>query len=183
MNAQHMKFIGINSGSSRPGFELVANGTGSIDGTTSRPLVFDISASGTGLSDTVVDAVEQLSRNVPIRVDAIPSDDPSDAIDAVAEFIDFMETNTSGATVMGRVCTSGLATGDSDGDGHPDYFPTVFPGTGVCWDIVPRPNVTVPATGDAQIFRATIDVIGDGYTPLDSRDVFFLVPPVIPGAQ
>ena len=183
MNAEHIKFIGVNSGSSRPGFEQVARGTGSVDATTTLPLVFDISSSGTGLSDTIVDAVEQLSRNVPIRVDAIPSDDPSDAVDAVAEFLDYMETNTSGATVMGRVCTSGLATADSDGDGHPDYFPTVFPGTGVCWDIVPRPNVTVPATADAQIFRATIDVIGDGYTPLDSRDVFFLVPPVIPGAQ
>jgi hypothetical protein len=85
--------------------------------------------------------------------------------------------------VMGRTCTTGLTTGDSDTDGHPDYFPRVFPGTGVCWDIVPQSNVTVPATADAQIFRASIDVLGDGYTPLDSRDIYFLVPPVIPGSQ
>ncbi|MBN1772952.1 MAG: hypothetical protein JXB32_16910 [Deltaproteobacteria bacterium] len=184
MNAEHIKFIGIASGSSaRVGFEAVANGTGSVDATTSRPLVFTIAADGTGLSTTVVDAVDQLARNVPIRVDAVPSDDPSDAVDAVAEFVDYMETNTSGATVMGRVCTAGLATTDGDGDGHPDYFPTVFPGTSVCWDIVPKSNVTVPATEDPQIFRAIIDVIGDGYTPLDQRDVFFLVPPVIPGSQ
>jgi hypothetical protein len=183
MNAENIKFIGINSGESRPVFIDIATGTGSVDARTGAPLVFDISGDGTGLSDAVVDAVEQLSRNIPIRVDAIISDDPSDLVDAVAEFIDYLETNTSGATVMGRVCTTGLATGDSNGDGHPDYFPTVFPGTSVCWDIVPKSNVTVPATEEAQIFRATIDVIGDGYTPLDSRDVFFLVPPLIPGAQ
>jgi hypothetical protein len=184
MNAEHIKFIGVNSGgTARPGFEQVARATGSVDATTTLPLVFDISSDGTGLSDTIVDAVEQLSRNVPIRVDAIPRDDPTDAVDAVAEFIDYMETNTSGATVMGRVCTTGLTTGDGNGDGHPDYFPTVFPGTGVCWDIVAKSNVSVPSTEEAQIFRATIDVIGDGYTPLDTRDVFFLVPPVIPGSQ
>ena len=183
MNAQHIKFIGINSGSSRPGFEQVANATGSVDATTGRPLVFDINADGTGLSDTVVDAVEALSRNVPIRVDAIPSDDPRDAVDAVAAFLDYMETNTSGATVMGRVCTSGLTAADGNGDGHPDYFPRVFPGTSVCWDIVPKSNVSVPATEEPQIFRAVIDVLGDGYTPLDQRDVYFLVPPVIPGSQ
>ena len=184
MNAQHIKLIGIASGSSaRAGFESVARETGSVDATTGLPLVFTIAADGTGLSTTVVDAVDQLARNIPIRVDAVPSDDPSDAVDAVAEFIDYMETNTSGATVMGRVCTSGLTTGDDDLDGHPDYFPTVFPGTSVCWDIVAKSNVSVPATENAQIFRAIIDVIGDGYTPLDQRDVFFLVPPVIPGSQ
>jgi hypothetical protein len=183
MNAEHIKFIGVNSGSSRAGFEQVARGTGSVNATTGLPLVFDISSSGTGLSDAIVDAVDQLARNVPIRVDAIPSDDPSDAVDAVAEFVDYMETNTSGATVMGRVCTAGLTTGDANGDGHPDYYPTVFPGTSVCWDIVAKSNVRVPATEDPQIFRAIIDVLGDGYTPLDQRDVYFLVPPVIPGSQ
>ena len=183
MNAEHIKFIGVASGTAaRAGFVSVATGTGSVNATTGLPLVFDISSTGAGLSDTIVDAVDQLARNIPIRVDAIPSDDPSDAVDAVAEFIDYMETNTSGATVMGRVCTS-LTTGDSNGDGHPDYFPTVFPGTSVCWDIVAKSNVAVPATEDPQIFRATIDVIGDGYTPLDQRDVYFLVPPVIPGSQ
>mgnify|MGYP000698386263 CR=1 FL=1 len=74
-------------------------------------------------------------------------------------------------------------TGDSDGDGHPDYFPSLLPGTGVCWDIHVKRNNTIAATADAQIFRATVNVIGDLFTPLDSRDIYFLVPPVIPGAQ
>jgi hypothetical protein len=187
MNAEHIKYIGVwsasTAGSGYTGMRTIATNTGSVDATTGQPLVFRISTDGSGLSDTIVNAVEQLAHNVPIRVDAVPHDDPADAVDAVAEFVDYLETNTSGAVVMGRECTRDLATADGNGDGHPDYFPTVFPGTSVCWDIVPQPNVTVPATEDAQIFKATIDVIGDEYTPLDSRDVYFLVPPVIPGSQ
>ncbi len=41
-------------------------------------------------------------------------------------------------------------------------------------------NMTVMPTLDPQVFRARIAVIGDGATPLDTRDVFFLVPPRIP---
>jgi hypothetical protein len=185
LNSGRFRFIGLESGGAvlRADMERMAIATGSVNAVTGLPLVFRVNTDGTGLSSTVVDAVEQLARNVPIRVDAVPEDDPADAVDAVAEFIDHLETNTSGATVMGRVCTVGLATDDSDGDGSPDYFPTVFPGTSVCWDIVPRSNLGVPATEDAQLFRATIRVIGDLFTPLDARRIYFLVPPVIPGSQ
>lgn len=34
-------------------------------------------------------------------------------------------------------------------------------------------------TTQPQMFMATIEVWGDGITMLDSRDVYFLVPPVI----
>ena len=33
-----------------------------------------------------------------------------------------------------------------------------------------------------QLLDANIDVLGDGFTVLDSRQVYFLVPPVIPPA-
>jgi hypothetical protein len=192
MNAERIKFIGVNSGASRPGFEQVANGTGSVDATTGAELVFNISADGTGLSDVIVDAVDQLAHNIPIRVDAQPVDGVDDpvrdpAVDAVVEFIDYLEANTSGATVVDpltgetRTCTAGIETADSDGDGHPDYFPRVFPGTSVCWDIHVNRNVTVePLPHVPQLFRATINVVGDLYTPLDDREIFFLVKPIIP---
>jgi hypothetical protein len=35
----------------------------------------------------------------------------------------------------------------------------------------------VIATDAPQLYRATVDVVGDGVTVLDTRDVFFLVPP------
>ncbi len=94
--------------------------------------------------------------------------------------------NTSGAAVFDpvtgtdRVCTV-LPTGDADGDGHPDYFPSLLPGTSVCWDIHVRRNETVePLPHVPQLFRMRIDVLGDTYTPLDAREVFFLVKPTVP---
>jgi hypothetical protein len=54
----------------------------------------------------------------------------------------------------------------------------VTPGTPVCFDIVPRMNTTVMPTASPQLFRAHVDVIGDGVTVLDTRDVYFVVPPI-----
>lgn len=38
-------------------------------------------------------------------------------------------------------------------------------------------NTTVPPLAEPQMFMATIVVAGDGVTTLDTRDVYFLVPP------
>lgn len=194
MTGAQIRYIGIESGSAalRGNMESVARDTGSVDGTTGAPLVFTISSSGSGLSDTIVDAVDQLAHNVPIRVDAVPQDGADEPlhdppVDAPAEFIDYIEANASGATIVdpvtgeSRVCTAGVETADSDGDGHDDYFPRVFPGTTVCWDIHVKRNVTVePLPHVPQLFRANLNVLGDLYTPLDAREIFFLVAPIIP---
>jgi hypothetical protein len=47
----------------------------------------------------------------------------------------------------------------------------------VCWKLIPKMNTTVPALTTPQLFRAAVSVIGDGVTTLDTREVFFLVPP------
>jgi hypothetical protein len=188
LNSINAKYIGVNSGSSRSDMIQIATGTGSVD-TTGSPLVFDIPSTGTGLGTQVVDAVTHLANNVPIRVDAIASDDPTDTVDAVAEFIDRIQTNTSGSSIWDpilgewRVCTSTVPTATPGTPPTVDYFSSVLPGEPVCFDIYPAMNTTVPPLTTPQIFRAVIDVIGDLFTPLDSRDVYFLVPPEIPGGN
>ena len=187
--ANNIRVIGVNSGDTygRPHLETLARDTGAVD-SGGGLLVYDISSSGSGLGTQVINAVQTLARNVPIRVDAQFVDDPADAVDTRTAFLDYIETNTSGITIRDpatdtdRVCTT-IPSADSDGDGHPDYFPSLLPGTSVCWDIHVKRNETVAATADAQIYRATINVIGDLFTPLDSRDIFFLVPPEIAGSQ
>ena len=57
----------------------------------------------------------------------------------------------------------------------------MLPGTPVCWKLVPKSNTTVPASDEPQLYRARVDVYGDGVTILDTRDVFFVVPPVLDG--
>ena len=187
--ANNIKVIGVNSGGTygRPHLDQLARDTGAVD-SGGTPLVYDIPGDGSGLGTQVINAVRTLANNVPIRVDAQFVDNPADAVDTRTAFLDYLETNTSGRTIRDpatdtdRVCTT-IPSADSDGDGHPDYFPSLLPGTSVCWDIHVKRNETVPATADAQIFRATINVIGDLFTPLDSRDIFFLVPPEIQGSQ
>jgi hypothetical protein len=75
-----------------------------------------------------------------------------------------------------HICVA-LAAADSDADTVDDYFPHVLPGTFVCFDIYPHENRTVPPTDEPQLFRAQVQVIGDHVTVLDTRDVYFLVPP------
>lgn len=50
----------------------------------------------------------------------------------------------------------------------------------MCFDVIPKMNTTVMPTDMPQMFMATIVVEGDGVTVLDTRDIFFLVPPEIP---
>jgi hypothetical protein len=186
LNAVHAKVIGIWS----PGYgdvtghcTQIATDTGAVD-ITGTPLVFGISASGTGLGSEVVDAIETLAHQVPLDISAVGRDDDTDAVDATI-FINRIVPNTAGGvsdpTDPTLVCVGGLATADADGDTVEDTFVDVLPGTGVCFDIYPERNMTVPATEEPQVYMAYIDVVGDGITVLDTREVYFLIPPVIEG--
>jgi hypothetical protein len=165
--------------------EQIATDTGAIDPTTGDPLVFVVGSDGSGLGTEIVDAVDTLATAVPIRVDAIAEDDPSDMVDAVDTFIEEIHTNTTGASIWDpiagemRVCTAGITTATPSTPPSVDYFETVDPGVSVCFDIVPITNTTVPATTVPLRFRATITVFGDEFTPLDARDIFFVVPPEV----
>jgi hypothetical protein len=181
--AVNAKVICINSGGTygEAHCRQIATDSGAVN-SSGDPLYFSIPSDGSGLGTEIVDAVDELATAVPIRVDAIASDDPSDMVDAVASFIDEIHTNTTGSSIWDpilgemRTCTSGLAVGTPGTPPTADYFELVEPGVSVCFDIVPLRNTSIPATTIPLVFRATIDVLGDEYTPLDSRDVFFVVP-------
>jgi hypothetical protein len=141
------------------------------------PLIFRINGDGTGLGNAVAKAVEVLTGFATIDIGADPQDDPSDSVDAVAEFVDRIEANPTAPAP----CASGLTAIDvAPVDGIPDTFDDVTPGTTVCFDVIPKMNTTVMPLSTPQMFMATIVVQGDGVTTLDTRDIFFLVPPEIP---
>jgi len=118
-----------------------------------------------------VTAVLAIAKGKALNTTIESADDTSDAVDAT-QFIDYLEVNLSGGD-----CQAISPVADTDADSHDDAFPALFPGSKVCWDVHPVPvNTTVPATEDAQIYKAILTVRGDG-SPLDSRDVYFLIPP------
>ena len=158
----------------------IVSGTGAV-GSTGAPLIFPAAGSAT-VDAQIVDAIRQLAGSTPLDITARArdvDDGAGDGVDATI-FIERIEPNTTGGiadpTDPTVICVGGLPTSDVDGDGLPETFPDVTPGVPVCFDIIARRNDTVMPTSAPQLFRAQVDVVGDGVTVLDTRDVYFLVP-------
>ena len=174
LRAAGIRVIGVWSGTTtattRAELVNVVRDSGSLD-PAGMPLVYN------GADATVVPAVSGAIRTivegVPIRVTIEATDQPDDAGDALP-FIERLEVNVSGGD-----CTAVSPVEDTNADGFADAFPALRPGTPVCWDVVARENTTVMPTRSPQVFKALLTVRGDG-SPLDTRDVYFLVPPTIP---
>ncbi|XXX77045.1 VWA domain-containing protein [Sorangium sp. So ce134] len=152
------------------------NGRGVTSANGKCPLVFQTASSGTGLNLAVVQAIKVLTTYVTLDISAAAEDDETDTVDAVSAFVDRIIANN----LAPEPCTSGLRVVDKNLDGVADTYANVFPGPTVCFDVIPKINVSVRPTTEPQMFTANIVVTGDGVTTLSTRKVFFLVPPEIP---
>lgn len=152
--------------------------TGSVDG-DGDPLVFE-SATDDTVADAAIEAITALAGGARLEVGARAVDLDDDGVDATG-FIDRLEPNVAGGVVdptdATRVCVAWPDVADRDGDGFADVFVGVPSGTPVCFDVIAAINRIVEPSDEPQIFRAAIEVVGDGRTVLDTREVFFLVPP------
>jgi hypothetical protein len=182
--AEGIKVLGVEAGgtaAARAQLEQLVTDTGAI--ASRGAIVWDVPATGVGLGTAISEAVQEYTYEVPIAVRLVAVDDPSDEVDAVAAFIDTIEPEPSGvtgwdpATGSWRACTV-LPAADGDGDTIADHYPSVLPGTSVCFRIRLRMNTTVPWDEVVpQLFRATLEARTGRDAVLDSRDVFFLVLP------
>jgi hypothetical protein len=178
--AKQIKFIGLygsgdsgGAGTPRSIAEDLGIASGTID-PNGQPFVYE--AVDQAVVDQTVAAVLDIVRSVTLGVTIEAEDLPGDAGDALA-FIDHLAVNVSGA----GACTAVPEVTDTDGDGHDDAFPSLLPGTPVCWDVHPVGVNDFAEPGvDPQVFKARLTVRGDG-SPLDAREVYFLVPPEIQG--
>jgi hypothetical protein len=175
LNAINAKVIGVavNGTSAQADLNAIAIATGAVDG-AGMPLVSVASAGN--VSTAIVTQIRTLANDTPLDISVVFDDDPADAVDTWAAFVDHLEANETGDPVRG--CDARMGE-DTDADGYPDTFRSVTPGNPVCFDIIVKQNDTVMPTRDPQLFRATLRVLGDGFTELDRRDVFFLVPPEV----
>jgi len=125
------------------------------------PLTFDMDWGGTGVDVQVVDGIKALVTYGTIDISGVPVADPNElpAVDT-SNFI------------TGIVPLPPAPPGSSiDGD----IFRDVLPGTPVTFTVHAR-NTIVESRTEAQLFRVTIRVMGDGVTVLDERDVYVIVP-------
>ncbi len=129
-------------------------------------------------------AVQAVGAYMPQDVESLIFNDPANAdalgnpVDAPSSFIDYIEVYMVDGDAA---CPAGYNTADGNADGHDDRFVQILPGNPVCWRIHVKENVVVPPAETPQMFKATVEVYGTGGALLDSREVFFLVPPEFEG--
>jgi len=159
-------------------------------------LIFSLRHNGTGLGTTIVDGVYALLAAVKFDVYVQAFKDPADTVDSVDAFMEKVEPSPTGGTdpVTGGVCVTFPSTQVADNFHTPkaiagagdikETITGVNPGPLYCFNVVPKPNITVVATTDVQIFRAWLRVLaikptGGTFTLGSDREVIFLVPPVL----
>lgn len=174
------KVIGIrgNSGDNNgvtADLQQLAGLTGAIDASGS-PLVF--AGANSGAATGIENAVRTVTNNLPLEIKGVALDDESDDVDAVASFVDHIET----LQIDSPECSTGLAAADTDGDGFNDVFTGVVAGTPLCWKVVPKSNESIQVETPT-LFKAQVAVYGDDVTLLDTRNVFFVVPPTFTIAE
>lgn len=175
-----VNYVGLDADTGHSGLShltAVANAAGSLD---SNGLPFVRSGSNASVSNSVVQALQEIIGQVPLSATVEVVDMPGDSGD-VMPFIDHVTVNVSGADIDGdgvADCANETAV-DSDGDGWSDEFPSASPGAELCWDVVAAGNEFVVQTDAIQTYRAQITLRGNGAI-LDQVDAWFLVPPFVP---
>jgi hypothetical protein len=156
------RVIGVASPGGRPDLEDIAIDTGTVD-TAGTPIVFDVGADGSGLSDGLVTAITNLASYTPQDVDTALEDDPSDSVDATL----FIESVTPVSAVP--PAPEGFDRLDAT------TFYGVIPGTQVTFRVTAF-NDFVEHGPTSQVFRCLLVVRGNGVARLDEHDVIILVP-------
>jgi hypothetical protein len=138
------------------------------------PLRLTTDALGTGLGDSSSDSLIALITSKEKDVSAAVIDDKSDSVD-VGLFVEHIEVDQSGSP-----CTDSLTTIDNDGDTWDDTYLDVNPGTSVCFSVITKKNIIVPAGETPQVFKASLVAKGLCIEKYGTRDIYFVVP-VDPG--
>ena len=174
LKADKVRFIGLYGTNS---MKSISDAIGKNSGSTnSSGEAFSYYAVDSALASKAATGIREIAKNMPIQITTEKAD-----IDANAsKLIEKLVLNKSGATVQGRKCTNitnTVTTGNLPG------IKDLLPGTSVCYDVIPVQYQSIfPATTEPQVKKARVYVKGDG-SVLNSGIAYFLIPPVIEGAN
>lgn len=159
------KVLGLYSGGGDPEglshLQALARDTGAVrpDGS---PIVFDIGLDGRALGASVVEAIRTLVDEVPIDIDVLIEDEPSDELDA-RMFVDHVEA-------LRAVPESGASR-------LPDRFDDVLPGTEVTFRVF-LANERIERGAEPLRYRLQVVLRGDGVTRLKTTIVEVVIPSI-----
>jgi hypothetical protein len=145
-------------------------GRAAVDGEC--PLVFDINTDGAGLGVAVVDGITSLARDTAFSITAQTRRDESE----------FSDTGFDTSCLI-----SGVSPAFAENDGvcarvariEGEAFFDVTSGSPVFFTVEAINDMCAPALDEARAYTVFIDVVGDGFTVLDTRRVTVIVPPVV----
>jgi hypothetical protein len=173
LGAKIIGVLGANAGAALTAdMRALGTQTGSVNG-SGEPYVYP--GADADAAPVIAAGIRELTATLPLDMSARYEDDPGDAVDTFAAFVASLETFDPGT----GDCMAWPAQADRDGDSYPDTYLDVTPGLPVCWQITVKQNTTVPATSQTQIFRAHVTVWGNNTALLDTRTVYFVVPPAV----
>jgi hypothetical protein len=166
------KFIGVATGTSAPNndFKAVSNGTNSLD-ESGNPFNYQIGGDGNGLSDQIVSAVDQLAKNIQMEVTTAKS-----KVELPETHDDLVDSSSFIKSITPKIIHSTPVINCPESS-HCDStkFFKVRAGIGITFEIDFYNDFYEPETSNNLIFRANIDVLGEGAL-LDSREVWIVVP-------
>ncbi len=170
------RVIGVISGeeisSPRPiqQFETWARETGTVDA-SGAPITFTISGDGSGLDSRIVEAIRTLAEETPQDIDAEARDGEDRPTEMGVDARMFIKSITPVSLFDGATDVSCPMTGRCD----EQQFFGVPPGQTVRFRVRFLNDFQEPQSF-AQVFLATIYVLGNGVAELDAREVVIVVP-------
>ena len=153
------------------------------------PLSFQITDNGAGLSNAVVTGIEALVRFSAFTVTTQVRADPVELMATGFDTTCFIHGVVPISATPQPCAPTPRIVDLIPPAGINDSFENVAPGTTLSFDVNAQ-NLNLansmacrPRTASPQLFRAYIDVIADGVTVVDTRDVIIIVPPEPPGGS
>jgi len=151
-------------------FETWARETGTVDA-SGAPITFTVGGDGSGLDSRIVEAIRTLAEETPQNIDAEARDGEDRPTEMGIDARNFIKTITPVSLFNGTADVACPMAGTCDDQ----QFFDVPPGQTVRFRVRFLNDFQEPQSF-AQVFLATIVVLGNGVADLDSREVVIVVP-------
>ena len=153
------------------------------------PLQFQIDDNGAGIDQAMVSGIEALVKFSSFTVTTVVRPDPAELASSGLDTTCFIHGVIPTSATPPNSCTPQPTTADLvPPSPELDSFENVAPGTVLRFSVNAVNDAgggmpCVPSQVQPQLFRAFIDVVADGVTVVDTRDVIVIVPATPPGGS
>jgi hypothetical protein len=152
------------------------------------PLAFEIDPTGAGIDTAMISGIQALVQFSPFTITTQVREDPVELANSGIDTRCFIQSVVPVSATPPNACVPQPTIADLfPPAGQPDAWENVVPGTVLAFQVnalnQDATGPCAPAAAAPQQFSAFIDVVADGVTVVDTRDVIIIVPAAPPGGQ